>query len=181
MHAQAQARAHARTHATLSWLQARVGEFVAYLRAHHADDDRVRALLGKLRGVELLPAAEIRPRAVGGAASWRNGKFKHSTGVLYVAATDFAGAPRTPGSLLKTVVHELAHATRDAAGGEASHSPRWKQTWLWMLEIATQRLGWDVEVRCAQCTYYGLCERSQCPKCRWLANLCRPYAGPPPK
>lgn len=156
---------------TLRWLTARVSEFTGHLRARHPADDRTRALLAKLREVRLLPAAESAARG----GSWMNGKFKHSTGQLFVAATDGRGRPRTRSSLLKTLVHELAHATRFKEEGETSHSQRWKQTWLWFLEIATQELGWSVDIKCAECTFYGLCDRSQCPKCNWLQNLCRPY------
>ena len=170
--------------ATLVWLRARVLEMVAYLRSRHAGDPRTQRLLAKLKGVELLPEEEVRPRVSrggggGSAATWRNGKFNHAQGVLYVAARDHRDAPRTRASLLKTVVHELAHATRLRYNAEGSHSQDWKQTWLWMLELATRHLGWDVEVRCAQCTFYGLCEKSQCPKCTWVTNLCKPYAGAP--
>lgn len=161
--------------ATLAWLRERVAQMMTYLHTHHADDSRARALFKKLADVQLLPNEEIKQQA----GSWRNGKFKHSTGVLYVGARDNNMALRSTSSLLKTVVHELAHATRFKSSTEGSHSMQWRQTWLWLLEIATQKLGWEIEVKCAQCTYYGLCEPSQCPKCTWLANLCKPYVGPP--
>lgn len=174
-----QAERQAEDSRTLAWLRAKVSELLGYLQTHHAGDARARSVFTKLRDVQLLPESDLQPRTVGGSASWRSGKFRHSDGVLYVAARDFRGQTRTEASLLKTVVHELAHATRAKYLGEGSHSQQWKQTWLWMLELATQRLGWNVEVKCAQCTYYGLCERSQCPKCTWLTNLCKPYSGPP--
>lgn len=159
----------------LDWVRARVDEFVAHARDAHGADPRVRALLGKLRAVRVMSAAEASPRA----GSWRNGKFKHSTGELFFAARDPSGAVRTESSLLKTVVHELAHATRHKEPGEAAHSPQWKQTWLWFLELASEQLGWVVDIKCAECTYYGLCSQDQCPKCNFLQQLCKPYAGPP--
>lgn len=164
----------------LDWLRERVDEFVGLLTDAHPADPRSEALLAKLRDVRLLPAAESAPRA----GAWRNGKFKHSTGVLFVAPRDPRGDVRTASSLLKTVVHELAHATRFKAPGEDAHSPQWKQTWLWFLSLATGELGWPVDIKCAECTYYGLCEtdaRDACPRCNWLQNLCKPYAGPPAK
>lgn len=157
----------------LAWLRARIREFVGLLTESHAGDPRAQALLRKLRDVRLLPSGESRMN--GGV--WKNGKFKHSTGVLYVAPRTPAGQVRGEGSLLKTVVHELAHATRFKEPGETSHSQQWKQTWLWFLSLATQDLGWIVDIKCAECTYYGLCDRSACPKCNWLQNLCRPYAS----
>ncbi len=160
----------------LALVRDRVTEFVEHLRRAHADDPRAQALFEKLESVRLLDSEEYRPK---GGGSWRNGKFKHSTGTLFVAPRDPAGRPRTESSLMKTVVHELAHATRHKEPGEEGHSPQWKQTWLWFLELATGDLGWKVDTKCAECTYYGLCDRSQCPKCTWLQNLCKPYAGPP--
>jgi hypothetical protein len=158
----------------LDWARQRVQEFVAALEQRHAADPRTQALLAKLTRVTLLPACESAPE--GGA--WKNGKFKHSTGTLYVAPRMPDGTIRSESSLLKTIVHELAHATRDKERGEASHSPQWKQTWLWFLSIATQDLEWSVDIKCAECTFYGLCQPSQCPKCNWLQNLCRPYVEP---
>lgn len=159
----------------LTWIEARVAEFVAHLRVYHAHDHRAQDLFFKLRRVQLLDSGESAPRS----GSWRNGKFKHSTGTLSVAPRDLRGNVRSASSLLKTVVHELAHATRHKDRGEASHSQQWKQTWLWFLTIATQELGWVVDIKCAECSFYGLCDKSQCPKCNWLQTLCRPYTGQP--
>ena len=128
---------------TLRWLRQRVQEFADLLATEHAGDRRTRALLSKLTEVRLLPPEESAPRG----GSWKNGKFKHSTGQLFVAPRDNRGQPRTHSSLLKTVVHELAHATRFKEPGETSHSQEWKQTWLWFLAIATKDLGWRVDIK----------------------------------
>lgn len=159
----------------LAWVRSRVQQLVSHVRDHHGADARTSALVRKLKDVRLMSRAEA--GAVSGA--WRSGKFTHSTGVLYVTPVEQDGSPRTEQSLLKTIIHELAHATRFKTSGEDSHSQEWKQTWLWLLQVATQDLGWRVEVKCAQCTYYGLCHEEQCPKCVWLQNLCKPYLGEP--
>lgn len=168
-------REDAETHA---WLRERVSELLRYLQRHHATDPRTSIVSGKLKDVLLMDSADS---LANDDDSWRSGKFKHTTGILYVAARDPFGQRRSEGSLLKTVVHELAHATREKDFGtfDESHNQSWKQTWLWLLEIATRHLGWTVEVKCSQCTYYGLCRRDQCPKCTWLSKLCKPYVGPP--
>lgn len=159
----------------LSWIEDHVDTFVEHVQNTYPDDPRVSDLLDKLSHVELLDADESAPKE----GTWKNGKFKHSTGVLYVAPRDQYGTLRTHSSLMKTIVHELAHATRHKEPGETSHSPQWKQTWLWFLKIATQELGWKVDIKCAECTFYGLCDKSRCPKCNWLQELCRPYTGKP--
>lgn len=163
--------------AVLEWVRARVNEFVVHLQRRYPDDPRAQALFDKLQDVQLLPDDESAPRR----GSWRNGKFKHSVGTLFFAPRMPDGELRSQSSLLKTVVHELAHATRYKEPGEEAHSQQWKQTWLWFLSVATQDLGWSIDIKCAECTYYGLCERDVCPKCNWLQNLCKPYAGPPSK
>lgn len=159
----------------LRFVRAKVDEFTQHLVDTHPDDPRTHILLEKLRRVKLLPSFESAPED----GSWKNGKFKHSVGTMYVAARDTRGDIRTESSLLKTVVHELAHATRHKEPGESSHSQAWKQTWLWFLGIATTDLGWTVDIKCAECSFYGLCEKAQCPKCNWLQNLCRPYTEDP--
>lgn len=160
----------------LDWIRERVDRFTEHLEATHPDDPRTQALFDKLSDVRLLGSGESEPSG----GSWKNGKFRHSTGVMYVAPRDLHGAVRSESSLSKTIVHELAHATRHKERGEASHSPQWKQTWLWFLEIATQDLGWVVDIKCAECTFYGLCEQDgHCPKCNWLQSLCKPYTGKP--
>lgn len=159
----------------LEWVRRRIDAFVEYMETHHPEDPRAQALFEKLSDVRLLDPDESVPSG----GSWKNGKFKHSTGVLYLAPRDQHGTVRSESSLTKTIVHELAHATRYKEQGEASHSPQWKQTWLWFLEIATQQLGWVVDIKCAECSFYGLCEQGQCPKCNWLQNLCKPYTGKP--
>lgn len=159
----------------LQWCALRAGELMSHLVAAHPQDRRTQDLRSKLRAVVLLPAEESVP--VNG--TWKNGKFKHSTGQLFVAPRDTNGAIRSESSLTKTLVHELAHATRTKEPGEAAHSQQWKANWLWLLEVATKELGWTADIKCAECTFYGLCEQSQCPKCNWLQNLCRPYVGEP--
>lgn len=161
----------------LEWVRGKVSEFVAHLQTAHPDDPRTQALLQKLQDVRLLDPQESAPQD----GSWRNGKFKHSVGTLFFAPRDPRGKPRSESSLMKTIVHELAHATRFKELGEDAHSQQWKQNWLWFLGIATQDLGWAVDIKCAECTYYGLCDQQQCPRCNWLQNLCKPYLGAPVK
>lgn len=156
----------------LEYLQDRVQEFVMYIQDTHPEDPRTRALTSKLTSVELLPQDAREGSKI-------MGKFKHSTGQLYVSPKDYYGNFRPEGSLNMTLVHEMAHGTRHKEPGETAHSPAWKQAFLWFLGIATHELGWDVDVSCSVCNFYGLCERSQCVKCNWLQNLCKPYTGGP--
>lgn len=161
--------------ATQEWVQAQVGALLDHIQHAHADDPRTAAVVSKVRGVRAQDVLESSTTPAPG--TWHSGKYKHSTGELFVALRDLSGAPRPASSIRKTIVHELAHATRSKNSGEASHSQQWKQTWLWLLNVATAELGWEVDVRCAECSYYGLCDTHQCPRCRWMLNLCKPYVG----
>ncbi len=160
---------------TETWVREQVQALVDHVRLAYPDDPRTVAIIDKVRGVRALDPSDMRETPAPG--SWHSGKFKHSTGELFVALHDHQGVPRTASSIRKTIVHEVAHATRYKEPGESSHSQQWKQTWLWLLNVATAELGWQVDVRCAECSYYGLCETHQCPKCHWMLNLCKPYVG----
>lgn len=145
----------------LTRLRATVDAIKAHLRARHGDDPRAANITAKLRDVQLLP-----PRPGSTPRSYVSGLFVHTTGVLMVAPRDGAGRVRTPASLNKTIVHELAHATRFKHFGESSHSKEWKAAFVWLLDVATRELGMDVEVGCSVVKYYGL-TREMCPWCIW--------------
>ena len=71
-------------------------------------------------------------------------------------------------SRLKAVIcHELAHACGKG------HDEEWLRANAYVLRIATEKLGWDVLLMCRACTKYGLCEKSQCPECRWESENCK--------
>lgn len=158
---------------TEEWVREQVWALLDHIRHAHGDDPRTAVVVSKIRGVRAQDVLQSVSTPAPG--TWHSGKYKHSTGELFVALRDHAGAPRPASSIRKTIVHEVAHCTKEQ--GEASHSQKWKQTWLWLLNVATAELGWDVDVRCAECSYYGLCETHQCPACRWMLNLCKPYVG----
>lgn len=155
------------------WLQGEVAALRDHVLRTYPDDPRIATIVRKLRSVKAMEATEV--RATPAPGMWHSGKFKHSTGELSVALTDYLGVPRTVSAVRKTIVHELAHASRVKEPGETSHSQQWKQTWLWLLNVATTQLKWDVDVRCSECSFYGLCDTHQCPKCQWMLNLCKPY------
>jgi hypothetical protein len=161
--------------ASLDYLQKTVETFKAHLQDKYYDDERTKALVSKLRGVRLL-----KPSKGNAQGTYNSGLFSHTDGILYVAARDGRGQLRSYKSLNKSIVHELAHATRFKYLGESSHSTTWKSAWVFFLNIATTELKMDVEVPCSSITYYGL-TKDECPDCDWeiQPDSCQAYTGPP--
>ena len=161
----------------LDWMRTQVEQVMTHLQTRYPNDERTKALVANVLAVHLTPYGETVPNAKGISL---NGKFRYASGELYVSSRDSKGKLRTKPAMNQTILHELAHATRKSAflgKNENSHSPMWKQAWLWLLEVATKELGWQVEITCNQCTSYGLCSQTECPKCIWLQRLCKPYVG----
>jgi hypothetical protein len=161
-----------------AWLQERLTE----LHAHLAEvDPELADLAATVKDVRLL--RDPNPRTLpNGKIGYNSGKFKHSTGVMWVGGRDGHLRERTRGAMLMTLLHEIAHAgigpTNLAEG--TPHGEEWKEVWTRLLKHATGHLKWDVEVRCAECTYYNLCSQKQCPGCKWMQTTCAPYAGGSP-
>lgn len=161
-----------------AWLEAKLDEMHAHLA--HSDPDletRVRAV----RDVRILRDPKAR-QLPDGRTGFSSGKFKHSTGVLWVGSRDGSGRRRSRGDMLMTLLHEMAHATRGPTDltKDIAHNDAWNGVWMRLLTHATQKLGWEVTVGCAECTYYNLCDAAQCPKCTWKAAECPPYQGGSP-
>lgn len=158
----------------LGFLQSQISAFKKHLQSRYPSDERTKALLAKFKDVGLLPAKKHSGNV------YNSGQFSHSTGKLLVAPRDGHGHVRSHASLNKTIVHELAHATRFKYIGESSHSEEWKSSWFWFLKIATDELHWDVEVSCSAVTFYGL-DKKSCPGCRFERDpsSCGPFTGPP--
>ena len=156
----------------LQYIRRRVDEFKEHLQATYPADPRTEALVAKLLDVRLLE-----PKTKSGV-SYNSGVFSHTTGTLGVAPRDGRGVVRSESNLNKTIVHELAHATRFKHPGESSHSKEWKSSFVWFLGVATEELGWTVDLPCSVETFYGL-GRKDCPMCEWSNQACGRFTGPP--
>lgn len=159
----------------LKYVQATVERIKRHLATHHGEDERTKYMLAKLRGVRLL-----QKRGRRNSGTYNSGMFSHGTGILYVAPRDNRGIPRDEQSLNKTIVHEMAHASRFKYPGEKSHSGKWKSAWVFFLNVCTEELGMSVDVPCSSVTFYGL-KKSDCPSCDWETDpgACPAYRGPP--
>jgi hypothetical protein len=159
---------------TLRYVEATVGRIKKHLLTYHREDDRTKGILAKFRGVQLLRRRSSSP------GTYNSGMFSHSSGIMFVAPRDSSGKRRTEKSLNKTIVHELAHATRFKYPGEKSHSTSWKSAWVFLLKVCTEELGMVVDVPCSSVTFYGL-SKKDCPTCDWETDptFCPEYKGPP--
>lgn len=162
------------------WIEARLDD----LKAHLAKQDpALAARVAVVADVKLLPDDAPPHRLPSGKVGSITGKFQHRTGTLWISRQDARGYKRSRPSMLMTLLHEMAHAVHGPTKNFDTHMPHgnhWNDTWMELLYHATQHMGWDVEARCAECTYYGLCDASQCPRCRFAQKTCDPYQGGSP-
>ncbi|AGE59824.1 hypothetical protein ATCVTN60342_609R [Acanthocystis turfacea Chlorella virus TN603.4.2] len=145
----------------LRFLKNQVKTFVTHLRMNYLDEETTKNLLTKFADVQLLPYKKGST-----SGTYTSGMFDHASGILYVAPRDGSGDLRDTASLNKSICHELAHGTRFKYPGETSHSSEWKTAWKRFLRIATEDLGWVVEVPCSSMSFYGL-QHDDCPACKW--------------
>lgn len=156
---------------TLRFLSSQTNTFIKHIRMRYPDEPCTQNILSKFSSVQLLPYKKGNT-----PSSYISGMYDHSTGILKIAARDGSGNLRSTESLNKSVIHELAHATRNKYLGETSHSNEWKGAWKRFLQIATEELKWDIEAPCSSKRFYGLSEKD-CPKCVWPDNECSTVGG----
>ena len=90
------------------------------------------------------------------------GSFNTISGCLYFRPVLEKTLPEQLGILL----HELAHSNG------AQHDDKWKDCFLFFVNIATTEMGWSVALKCpTQCKSYGICSKSNCENCDWLPNI----------
>jgi hypothetical protein len=140
-------------------------------------DPELAVLLQKVKDVKIMRGTP------GQTTTVINGKYQHRSGILWIANRGHRGRRRSRPSMLMTLIHEIAHAVHGPVKNFDTHMPHgehWSSTWMTLLGHVTQHLGWEVEVRCSACTFYGLCEASQCPRCMFAQETCAPYRGGSP-
>lgn len=161
------------------WLEERLAELKLHLARA---DPELAEQVSVVRDVKLLTDPRIR-KLPNGKVGFRSGQFSHSTGVVSVGTMDSRRDRRDRSGMLMTLIHEMAHAVHGPVRDWDAHTPHdehWNGVWRQLLLHATRDLGWEVEVRCAECTYYGLCTQDQCPSCRWAQTTCAPHQGGSP-
>lgn len=161
------------------WLEERLTELKLHLARVNPD---LAEQVSVVRDVQLLTDPRAR-KLPNGKVGFRSGQFSHSTGVLSVGTLDSRRERRDRSAMLMTLIHEMAHAVHGPVRDWDAHTPHdghWNEAWRELLLHATRDLGWEVEVRCAECTYYGLCSQDQCPSCVWAQTTCAPHQGGSP-
>lgn len=153
----------------LAWIKDKIKELVDYLMAKYPNDRRSQTLKVNIKQVKLVPEYAMRQGILGG--------FTYETGILEMAMYD-DGKKRDEGSLLTSLLHELAHCCDSFVKIAEDHGPQWRVHLEWLLQVATKELKWNVTMLCGDCPGYLLCKLSQCPLCKWE---CKPRANPPAK
>ena len=87
------------------------------------------------------------------------GSFNKMSGCLLLR--ELPDRPRA--EQLGIMLHELAHSS----GWE--HDEVWRDAFLFFCNVATQRLGWEVALKCPTvCRSYNVCSRQNCEQCDWI-------------
>ncbi len=145
-------------------VQTRYQQLVNHLRANHANERRVQAMFVAVSDVRLMPEYVNNS----GGSGYLYGLTNTQSGLIELAAREKDGTLRTESGILNTLVHELAHATLIFDELFNDHGPRWKEAYLWLANVATKELGWQLEVQCRYCKQYSICYQAACPQCSWL-------------
>lgn len=152
-------------------LRQKAKEFVNHVRSKYPDDPRTQKL-SSWNG-EIL--ASTKPNT--GAT------YFSRTGCIIINPTympkSLRGSGFDPeGRLLTRLLHELAHTS--SSDRKDPHDAVFYGVHRWFLRIATEELGWNLEVNCRVCSYSRLpCTAAAiCPKCRWVdkEKICVPLS-----
>jgi hypothetical protein len=68
------------------------------------------------------------------------------------------------GRLESTMCHEIAHVV------DQGHSTKWRQAYLYLMNMTSNDLGWRNELTCDICGWYDICASTQCPACTWRSG-----------
>ncbi len=145
-----------------AWLRQKGHEFANHLRTYHAANPMAQALLATWRGEVLVSTKNT------GAT------FDRRIGCMIINPSYETKKKRAgPGfdaqtRLLTRLLHELAHSW------SGPHNTNFYEAQRWFLRVATEELGWTVDVTCRVCcSYQGACTpEAVCPKCRWIETQC---------
>lgn len=139
------------------YVQQRGREFVTHLKnSKHASDPRAQALIVSWSGLIHI-------------FSENTAKFNYVSGCF---SFNPSAKNLTRARMNTKLIHEFAHSTCCA------HEAKWQSTFTYFLNIATAELGWICDADCGMCQKYGMCMKSDCPKCNWTedpAKCTAPY------
>lgn len=144
----------------LDFVRAKHRELLAHLRATHPGDRRTVTLALSLADIRLMPEYVFR-------RDKNYAVFRFGTGVVELSPREMSGTLRARAKLLMTYLHEAAHCIGSFVRRPDGHDATWLEHMLWLTNIATRELGWEVAVACNYCKSYQMCTAAQCPACSW--------------
>lgn len=155
----------------LEFLRAKHKELLSHLECKYANDRRTHLLRLNLTTIRLLPEYVSRTAGVrsagGNTLGYRVASFTFETGVLEIAIRDKEGDMRPRNKVLMSYLHEAGHCLDSFMARSDDHGNDWKDHTMWLTNIATKELKWDVLLSCYYCNNYGVCTLPQCPACKW--------------
>lgn len=139
------------------YVQQRGREFVTHLKnSKHASDPRAQALIVSWSGLINI-------------FSENTAKFNYVSGCF---SFNPSAKNLTRARMNTKLLHEFAHSIC------CGHEAKWQSAFTYFLNIATAELGWICDTDCGMCQKYGVCQKSDCPKCNWTedpAKCAAPY------
>ena len=157
--------------AQIEFLRAKHKQLMAFLEQRYPNDRRTQTLRINLITIRSLPEYVSRTKGVAAqganTAGYRVASFAYETGVLEVAPRDEEGVLRPRPKLLMSYLHEAGHCLDSFMPLPDDHGQSWRSHVLWLTNIATKDLKWDVQLSCYYCDNYLMCSKHQCPSCDW--------------
>jgi hypothetical protein len=154
----------------LNQLTAKITEFTDHLKAKYPDHPMARRVLENWNG-----EIKISTRKTGATFYRGNGCMIINPNYESTKKVARAGNPVDSFErLLTRLLHELAHSWY------GNHSAPFYDAQRWFLRVATEDLGWTIDVNCRVCCGYtgAICSKQTvCPKCNWLETGCSASGG----
>ena len=136
----------------LRYLETKGDEFRDHLAAAYPDDERTRRL--QTWSGRVVPFSQRFDDFKGGWA-----QSQYYSGCISFSLDRMASVPRS----LTRLLHEMAHF---AMGQGVGHSKEFYECHRWFMKIASEELGWILEIRCREMCFASS-KRNPCPKCVW--------------
>ena len=154
--------------ALFEMLRAKATEFATYIKTKYPQNPMTQALLKTWSG-EVMASK----KKTGATFSRKSGclvinpyfETLKKAGSKHRTRTDtFDPTSR----LLTRVLHELAHSW------SGPHNAKFYEAQRWFVRVASDELGWKLDVTCRLCCYSdsGCDPQTICPKCTWVESDC---------
>jgi hypothetical protein len=139
-------------------IKANFEQLKAHLQKNYGSHPKTKWLLQNFGTLKKMPSVGIRKQ-------W----WGVTTGGTVEVKVDEGQWKRLP-EVNNVLVHELGHVITHSQREPQVHGPNFAANYMWLANIASRDLGWQIAPPCSVCQEYRICDRSVCPKCRWCGG-----------